>query len=171
MEIWDLYDENRNLTGETHIRGEELPEGRYHLVVHVWIRNSKGEYLISQRAADRPTFPLYFECVGGSVTAGETSIEGAIRETREEVGIDLDTGRGKIVWSKTRGVIDGRRFNDIMDVWLFEYDGDADLERATTKETSRTMWLDCDGITELYKKGILVDTLEYFFDKVDKVIR
>ena len=37
---------------------EQLPIDGYHLVVHVWIRNSKGEYLISQRSANRPTYPL-----------------------------------------------------------------------------------------------------------------
>ena len=55
--------------------------------MHVWIRNSKGEYLISQRSANRPTFPLMWECVGGSVVKGEDSMQGAIREAKEEVGI------------------------------------------------------------------------------------
>lgn len=88
-EIWDLYDENRELLGKDHVRGEQLPIDGYHLVVHVWIRNSKGEYLISQRSANRPTFPLMWECVGGSVVKGEDSLLGAIREAKEEVGVDL----------------------------------------------------------------------------------
>lgn len=71
MEYWDLYTKYRERTERTHMRGEELSEGLYHLVVHVWIRNPKGEYLISQRAASRPTFPLMWECVGGSVLQGE----------------------------------------------------------------------------------------------------
>lgn len=58
MELWDLYDAHRALTGRDHVRGEAVPQGFYHLVVHVWIRNGKGEYLMSQRSADRPTFPL-----------------------------------------------------------------------------------------------------------------
>ena len=71
MELWDLYNERRELIGRDHIRGEEVPRGYYHLVVHIWIRNKKGEYLISQRSADRPTFPLMWECTGGSVVKGE----------------------------------------------------------------------------------------------------
>ena len=66
MELWDLYDEQRRLVGTDHLRGQELPDNRFHLVVHVWIKNSQGQYLISQRAADRPTYPLLWECVGGS---------------------------------------------------------------------------------------------------------
>ena len=70
-EIWDLYNENRELLGKDHIRGEQLPIDGYHLVVHVWIRNSKGQYLISQRSANKPTDSLMWECVGGSVVKGE----------------------------------------------------------------------------------------------------
>ena len=89
MEVWDLYTEGRIKTGETHLRGTALPKNRFHLVVHVWIVNAKGEYLISQRAASRPSYPLMWECVGGSVLRGESSVDGAVREVKEEVGIDL----------------------------------------------------------------------------------
>lgn len=27
MELWDLYNEHRELTGRDHIRGEEVPQG------------------------------------------------------------------------------------------------------------------------------------------------
>ena len=84
-ELWDLYTEDREKSGETLVRGQEIPEGRYHLVADAWIVNSKGEYLISQRSASRPTFPLMWECVGGSVLAGEDSLAGALREAREEL--------------------------------------------------------------------------------------
>ena len=50
MERRDLYDENRNLTGETILKGEEIPKGRYIVVVLVFIQNSKGEFLIQKRS-------------------------------------------------------------------------------------------------------------------------
>lgn len=168
MELWDLYTENREVTGEEHIRGEELPEDRYHLVVHVWIRNSKGEYLISQRAANRPTFPLMWECVGGSVLKGETSLEGAVREAKEEIGVDLLPGNGKVILSKVRKKVDGRKFNDILDVWLFQYDEEVLLSNATTDEVEQVMWMNREQIKELFEQGKLVDTLSYFFKEVDK---
>lgn len=164
MELWDLYTEDRQLTGNTHIRGEELPDGTYHLVVHIWIRNQKGEYLISQRSANRPTFPLMWECVGGSVVKGETSLQGAIREAKEEVGIDLSDDDGKLVFSKTRKTIDGKKFNDILDVWLFEYNGEVNLSEATTDEVAQIKWMTCQEIQSLYESQQLVQTLGYFFD-------
>lgn len=163
MELWDLYNERRELTGRDHIRGEEVPQGFYHLVVHIWIRNRKGEYLISQRSATRPTFPLMWECVGGSVTKGEDSLTGALREAEEEVGVELLPETGHVVFSKVRGVIDGRYFGDIMDVWVFEYDGPVSLENATTDEVAQTVWMSKEQIKELFDTGKLVHTLGYFF--------
>lgn len=165
MEVWDLYDENRNVIGE-HIRGEELPENGYHLVVHIWIKNSKGQYLISQRAASRPSNPLKWECQGGSVLKGETSFQGAMREVKEEVGIDLDPSKGNVVFSHTRHYVNGKKFNDMMDVWLFEYDGKASLQNATTKEVAQVQWLYPEEIRKLCDDHQLVWTLEYFFEKV-----
>lgn len=165
MEIWDLYNERRELTGRDHIRGEEIPRGYYHLVVHVWIRNRKGEYLISQRSADRPMHPLKWECVGGSVLKGEDSLSGALREIKEEVGLSLSRNEGKLVRSTVGRVINGVKFSDIVDVWLFEYDGTVSLEKATTKEVAQTFWLNKGQIKELFDKGDLVDTLGYFFEK------
>lgn len=163
MELWDLYNARRELTGRDHVRGEEIPRGYYHLVVHVWIRNRKGEYLISQRSADRPTCPLMWECVGGSVIKGEDSLTGALRETQEEVGLTLSPADGKLVSSVVRRVVNGVKFSDILDVWLFEYDGSVPLEQATTNEVAQAAWMTKEQIRDLYDSGKLVHTLGYFF--------
>lgn len=165
MELWDLYDRNLNVIG-SHVRGEPLPENGYHLVVHIWIKNSKGQYLISQRSTERKSNPLKWECQGGSVLKGENSLQAALREVKEEVGVDLQPDKGKIVFTHIRDTIDGNRFNDIMDVWLFEYDGEANLSQATTTEVAQTKWLYPEEIMELYKQKELVWTLEYFFEKI-----
>lgn len=163
-EIWDLYDEHRELTGLGHVRGEEIPPGCYHLVVHVWIRNQKGEYLISQRSADRPTHPLKWECVGGSAWKGEDSLSAALRETREEVGLILSPDKGKILNSVVGRIVNGVHFSDIVDVWLFAYDGPVDLKKASTAEVAQTDWLNKAQIKALFENGDLVDTLGYFFE-------
>lgn len=167
MELWDLYDENRNLVGLDHVRGERIPRGCYHLVVHVWIRNSAGQYLMSQRSADRPSFPLMWECVGGSVTKGEDSLIGALRETEEEVGVILAPENGKVVHSEVREMFRGKRFADILDVWLFQYDGPIMLENATTAEVAQAEWMTKEQIKALQNEGKLVHLLDYFFTMED----
>ena len=167
-EIWDLYDENKELLGKDHVRGEQLPINGYHLVVHVWIRNSKGEYLISQRSANRPTYPLMWECVDGSVVKGEDSLQGALREVKEEVGVDLLPEKGQVILSDIKKIEFGKVVNKIVDVWLFEYDGEVDLSNATTDEVAEVAWMDRRQIKELFDADMFVDTLEYFFTEVDK---
>ncbi len=158
MELWDLYDINKNKTGITHKRGVWIEDGFYHLVVHVWIKNKEGKYLISRRDKSRESYPLFWECPGGSVLKDETSIEGAIRETKEEVGIDLTNIPGKIINTKIR-----EEFHDIMDAWLFNYDGDVDLVKATTNEVCDVKWMSINEMKDLMDKGEFVPTLDYIF--------
>lgn len=162
--LWKIgiYTRNTGKKPERNTLGAKF----YHLVVHVWIRNRKGEYLISQRSASRPTFPLMWECVGGSVLKGETSLEGAIREVKEEVGLDLEVEAGRLLFSKIRGKdlkYEGKAYNDIMDVWIFEYDGELHLECATTEEVAECRWMTVSEIRKLYEEKKLVQTLDYFF--------
>jgi len=168
MEVWDLYTANKIKTGEIHVRGDKIPKDRYHLVVHVWIKNSYGQYLISQRSETRNTNPLKYECVGGSALKGEMSIDAAIRETKEEIGIDLNPETGKMIYSEVRKIANGIVFNDILDVWLFEYGGEINLKNATTDEVRKAKWMTVQEIYKLYNVDFLVSTLSYCFDKVFK---
>ncbi|WP_158593221.1 NUDIX domain-containing protein [Planomicrobium sp. Y74] len=86
MELWDLVDGNRNKLGRTHQRGIELRSGEYHVVVEIVTINADGRMLLTQRDPVK-TYPLLWEITGGSITAGESSIEGAVRELKEETGL------------------------------------------------------------------------------------
>lgn len=91
MELFDLYDVQRRPTGETMVRGTPTPAGRYRLVVHISIFNSKGEMLIQQRQSFKDDWQNMWDIsVGGSVTTGETSQIGAERELLEELGVIAD---------------------------------------------------------------------------------
>ena len=91
MELWDLYDKNRKLTEDTMVRGDEMKPDTYHLVIHVVIFNSENQMLIQKRKYDKASNPNMWDIsVGGSVTAGEMSQLGAMRETEEELGLQID---------------------------------------------------------------------------------
>lgn len=168
MELWDLYTEDRQLTEMNHVRGEDIPDGYYHLSVHVWIRNSGGEYLVCQRSANRAAFPLMWETVGGAVLKGESSLAGAVREVKEERGINLQPSDGKLIFSKVRKTAGGRRCNDILDVWMFRYEGEPDLSRASSDEVAQSAWMSREQIMQLFKEKKFVETLAYFFTEVDQ---
>lgn len=160
-EIWDVYDENRNLTGIT-MRRSEHPRGanEYHLVVHVWIRNSDGEWLISKRTPNKH-LPLFWECTGGSVLAGEDSLTGALREVKEELGISLDKDKGSLYKSLKRAV-----YQDFCDVWIFEHDCDIKDIVLQEGETCDAMWASSDEILKLIDDGkfIPLDNMQYVFE-------
>lgn len=162
MELWDLYTADREPLGRTHVRGEALPDGCFHLVVHVWLRNAQGQYLISQRSESRPAFPLMWETTGGSVVSGEDSLSGALREAREELGAVLNPEAGRLVFSQVRDWVDGRRFGDILDVWCFGFQGQPQLAKADG-EVKQARWMSPEEIRELWDRGELVGTLGYFF--------
>lgn len=116
-EEWELYDAQGSRTGQKIKRGEPIPPGSYHRVVSVWLVNGKTEVLLSQRHPEK-SYPLLWESTGGCVIAGETSLEGAVREVREELGICLEPQEGQRIASLRR-----EETQDLYDVWLFRWDG------------------------------------------------
>ena len=85
-ELWDAYDREGNLLGFDLVRGEPLPEGAYHLVAEVLAVANDGRVLLTRRHPDKRWGGLW-EYTGGSVLKGETPVQGALRELREETGI------------------------------------------------------------------------------------
>ena len=87
-EYTDLYDENKNLTGEKLFRekGTKLivPKGRYSVVVLVFIENSSGEFLFQKTSKRKKNL---WATTGGHVKSGQSSIEAIIEEIKEELGI------------------------------------------------------------------------------------
>ena len=91
MERFDLYTAGRERTGRTVLRGDPVPEGFYRLVVHVCVFDPEGRMLIQQRQPfKRGWSNLWDITVGGCAVAGDDSRAAAERETREELGLDLD---------------------------------------------------------------------------------
>ena len=87
MELNDIYDKERNLTGRTHRRGTPWKKGEYGLVVCVWVYDGKGKLLLTRRAPEK-SFAGTWENSGGAAQAGETSLQAIVRELREETGIE-----------------------------------------------------------------------------------
>lgn len=86
MELNDVYDQNRNLTGRVHRRGAKWGAGEYGLVVCVWVHDGKGNLLMTRRAPQK-SFAHTWENPGGAAQAGETSLQAIKRELFEETGI------------------------------------------------------------------------------------
>ena len=95
MELWDAYNSNfEKIEGLTLIREEEdkIPEEVYHLVNHILVKHADGTYLLMKRDPTKPAYPNMWEATaGGSALQGETALESALRELREETGIAAES--------------------------------------------------------------------------------
>lgn len=87
MEKRDIYDVAGKNLGTPIVRGEPIPEGTYVLSVSIFTINDKGEILLTLRAPEKPNFPNVWEITAGGALAGESGIEAALRELREETGL------------------------------------------------------------------------------------
>jgi 8-oxo-dGTP pyrophosphatase MutT (NUDIX family) len=67
-----------------------MHKGEYHLVIQVWIKNSKNEFLISRRTNNGGWWSGLWQTTGGAAVTGDNSLETALKETREEIGIILE---------------------------------------------------------------------------------
>lgn len=87
MELWDLFDAQRNPLFRTRVRGTPAETGEYHIVVSIWTIDSQGNILLTLRDSIKESYPDTWENTGGSAQAGETSRRAAVRELAEETGI------------------------------------------------------------------------------------
>lgn len=91
MEKWDAYDGHLNkIDGLTLIRGEEIPDGIFHLCCEIIVKHNDGTYLLMQRDKRKHFGGMWEATAGGSALQGEDPLTCAIRELREETGIADD---------------------------------------------------------------------------------
>lgn len=166
-EYWDVYDKDRNKTGNLAQRGvDKLKEGEYHIVVTAVILNSKNEILITQRAEFK-TFPLMWECNGGSILAGETSLQGIIREVKEEVGVEFKEEDAVFLKTLERSCVPP----DFKDVWIFRKDIDDSEITLPDGEAVDFKWVTIDEFEEMFKNNAIVPSVDFDREDWEKAIK
>ncbi len=164
-ELWDILDENGNPTGRTVERGKPMKPDEYHLVVHVWIKNDKGEYLITKRTPNKPA-PNMWETTGGSAITGDSSLQAALREVREEIGIELNPANGKCLFKLKRQHYDAP---DFVDVWLFNENVNLDNIIMQPDEVNDAKWTEPKVILSMIENGKFVDVFTYLDELFENI--
>ncbi|MCR5146810.1 MAG: NUDIX domain-containing protein [Clostridia bacterium] len=165
-ELWDIYDINKMKTGRTAERDVyELKEGEYHLIVTGIIMNSKNEILISKRAPHKK-FGLMWECNCGSVLAGETSLEGIIRELREELGIEFSKKEAIFLKEVRRDEVPP----DFKDLWLFRRDIDINDITFPDGESIEAKWVDIEEFMRMYENREIIPTVDFGMEEYQQAL-
>ncbi|MDD5805949.1 MAG: NUDIX hydrolase [Eggerthellales bacterium] len=120
-EMVDVYDCEGRPTGRSIPRdGAVMPAGEYLHYATAVVRDMEGRFLITQRPMTKSWAAGWWELPGGGVRAGETPLEGCIREVREEIGLDVSQAPSTLLYRYRNDDASGDNY--FMDIYEFRLD-------------------------------------------------
>lgn len=158
MEIWDAYKAELILMENLRLyRGQEIPKGVYHLVCDILVQHGDGTYLLMKRDDRKHYGGMWEATAGGSALQGETALQCAIRELREETGI---------ISSDLREV--GRVVSDVTHSIYVEFicvtNGEKEKIAMQDGETSDYKWVSKDELLSMRKDELITDRMQQFIE-------
>lgn len=152
MELFDVINPDGSKTGVVKERGVAHLEGALHATVHTWIvrPNDKSGYdvLLQKRSLCKDSNPGSYDISSaGHVDAGDETLESALRELQEELGIQATEGELMEVGThrgQFEAVFHGRLFKDNELSTVYLYQKPVDIEKLTLQESevSEVIWMD-----------------------------
>lgn len=164
MEMWDIYDGNKQRTGRTMKRNDWcLKDGEYHLTVLGVIARPDGKFLITKRVMTKAWAPGWWEVSGGAAQAGEDSQDAVMREIKEETGLDVTGTEGGYLFTYKREN-PGEGDNYFVDVYRYTMDVTEKDLHLQEEETAGFMFATLDEIKTFAEEGIFLH-----YDSIKKV--
>lgn len=156
MEYLDVLDENGNKTGEAKPKKEVHDKGLWHRTVHIWFLNSKGDLLLQLRGV-KDAYPNHWDIsAAGHIITGDDSISSAIKETKEEIGIQLEAKQLQLVGVvKTQAVLNNNTYfnNEYNDVYLVKSDLEISDFKFTDGEVKDVRWIPWQELKNWVESG------------------
>ena len=167
MEIWDIYDGDKHLTGRTMKRNDwNMNDGDYHLTVQGILKRPDGKYLITRRVMTKAWAPGCWEVSGGGARAGESSRVAVNREVLEETGIDISTIKEDFVYTYRRDN-PKERDNYFVDTYLFTLAFDENDVKVQEEEVMEFKLATLEEIKEIAAQGKFMhyDSIKTVFER------
>ena len=152
-EYFDVLNEKGEYIGKTETREKCHKEGLWHKAVVVFIINSKSQVLLQKRSANKKMWPNMWDITaGGHVLTGEFGFQAAIRECKEELGIELNKNDITFIVSTTSTNIKGDIINNhFNEYYIANKEIDETKLKLQEEEVSEVRWIDKDQIIEKIK--------------------
>lgn len=163
MELLDIVDKNGAFTGEIVERKKAQELGLLHWEVIIVVINEKKQILFQKRSANKKHFPNKWALCSGLVISGESCDEAAVRELKEELGVEFQISDLHLL----EGNLNLTRFYYV----ITNYDESQFVIQK--EELSSVKWFDLDEILEKVNSGddsiiIRKDRL-YLLEKIRKL--
>lgn len=156
MELWDIYDKDKQRTGRTMKRNDWcLKDDEYHLTVLGVVARPDKKFLITQRVMTKHWAPGWWEVSGGAAMAGEDSKDAVLREVKEETGLDVSKAEGGYLFTYHREN-PGEGDNYFVDVYRFVMDFDESDVTPQEEETLGFKLATLEEIKALADEGIFL---------------
>jgi isopentenyl-diphosphate Delta-isomerase len=172
-EMIDIVDENDKKLG-VMLKGRVHANGIWHRSSHVWILND-DRILLQKRADSKIVLPGRFDVsCGGHAVAGESPTRTAVRELKEELGLDVSEGDLKFFEKRKQITVDKEKklvCKSIVSVFLLPLNLDVRKLRLEPSEVSEARFFDLDELDYLFnnKPKMFIDDVEYLMDMVYKI--
>ena len=157
MEYIDILDEKGNKTGESKPKPDIHRGGDWHRAVHLWLLNSKGEFLLQHRSKTIDSYPDFWDTsAAGHISLGEESIPSTLREAKEELGIQLKPDQLILIGEVTQQIVlnDNTYFNnEFNDIYLVKMDIDSSLIKLEDGEVSEVKWIHWKDLKKMIETG------------------
>ncbi len=122
----EIINENDEVIG-LETREKIHKDGLLHREIHIWFLTPKAEIVFQHRAKDKDTYPDKLDAtVGGHVEPKMSYKETAVKECKEETGIDIDLGKLVFLRKMRKKSFDeatGLTNNTIRSQYAYLYDG------------------------------------------------
>ena len=161
MEVFDIVNEQGRPTGKTVDRTTAHEQGILHRTSHVWLvrnKNEKKEILLQKRCMEKDSFPGHWDISSaGHIPAGFEFKESAVRELKEELGIDLSEddlilcGQRHFQYESN---FHGKAFKDnqISNVYMAWYDCEPESLQLQKEEVEAVQWMELEDCIKAVKE-------------------
>jgi 8-oxo-dGTP diphosphatase len=153
-EFFDILDEQGNKTGKIKARSEVHRDGDWHKSIHIWIVNDKDEILMQRRSPNKDSHPNMWDISSaGHLTAGDEPLQGAIREIKEELGVDVLPSQLKLIGIIKATEICGPTFinNEFNDIYLLRLSLDLSKIILQEEEVAEVKYISVDKFRNMIK--------------------
>ena len=155
-ELFDVLNENGEFTNQIETREECHNKGLWHKAVVVFIISMDNKkVLLQQRSSNKKLWPnLWDITAGGHVLSGEFGYQTVIRETKEEIGVDITKNDLEFIGGTRSENISGniinRHFNEF---YIVHKDVDIDDIILQEDEVQDIKWFDKEEVIKRIKNN------------------